>query len=56
MEKNLCDDCSKEAKVKIKDRYFCSQCGLRILQEEASRPKRWVDGQWKRHDRVLRDA
>ena len=56
MGKTLCDDCSKEAKVKIKDRYFCSSCGLRILQQDASGPKRWMDGEWKRNDPMFRDA
>lgn len=56
MEKNLCDVCSKEAKVEIKDRYFCSHCGMRVLQQDAPSPKRWVDGQWRTENTVFRDA
>lgn len=52
MEKTLCDDCSKEAKVKIDNRSLCTDCGMRVLQQDASSARAWMGDKRKGHGLV----
>lgn len=51
MEKTLCDDCSrpKEATKKVGNRYFCSHCAVRVLQQDSSGDGWHMGSQWKGH-------
>lgn len=44
----LCDDCSEKAEARVKAKFYCSPCAMRVLLSQSSCGQRELGSEWGR--------